>query len=232
MKRKFSLVLSICIALAGLCAMLFGFSSNTVMAERPGKPQMAIIVNTLENELNIDGDCSLREAITAANDNMATDACPAGNGVITDTITFSVVGTVTLTEQLLVTAGGPLLIDGGGVITVDGGSNVRVLSLALGTVTTLKNLILANGYVGNPDTGGGIHNNGMLYVNNCTLLGNSATGGGGIYNEYGELTIANSTLSGNNADTGGGIYNYSMLTITGTTISENSAIAAGGIRQL
>ena len=32
-------------------------------------PAAAIVVDTLQDELNDDGDCSLREAITAANNN-------------------------------------------------------------------------------------------------------------------------------------------------------------------
>jgi CSLREA domain-containing protein len=54
------------------------------------------VVDTLEDELNTDGDCSLREAIEAANTNAGVDACPAGDGVLTDTISFNVAGTISL----------------------------------------------------------------------------------------------------------------------------------------
>src|SRR5690349_2104905 len=37
-----------------------------------------ITVTTTQDELNIDGDCSLREAIQAANTNVMVDQCPAG----------------------------------------------------------------------------------------------------------------------------------------------------------
>ena len=43
-----------------------------------------IIVNTTDDELNVDGDCSLREAIEAANGDAVVDSCPAGSG--TDTV--------------------------------------------------------------------------------------------------------------------------------------------------
>ena len=88
-------------------------------------PGRAIVVNTLQDEQNGDGDCSLREAVTAANTNAAVDACPAGQ-VVTDTITFGVAGTITVTSQLSVTAGGPLVIDGSNVITTSGGGTTRV----------------------------------------------------------------------------------------------------------
>ena len=59
-------------------------------ARTSAAPSEAIVVNTLDDELNSDEDCSLREAITAANTNLKVDACPAGELTSTDTITFSV----------------------------------------------------------------------------------------------------------------------------------------------
>src|SRR3989338_6962424 len=43
-----------------------------------------ITITTINDELNADGDCSLREAIESANTDTAIDACLAGAG--TDTI--------------------------------------------------------------------------------------------------------------------------------------------------
>jgi predicted outer membrane repeat protein len=60
----------------------------------------------------------------------------------------------------------------------------------------------------------------------------SGSSGGAIYNAYNPLgdtvTVTNSTLSGNSATYGGGIYNDGMLTITNSTLSNNSASSAGG----
>src|SRR5512147_2432705 len=56
----------------------------------------SIAVTTTTDELNTDGDCSLREAIRAANTNVAVDACAAGQNDQTDTITVPA-GTYTLT---------------------------------------------------------------------------------------------------------------------------------------
>ncbi len=39
-----------------------------------------ITVNTFDDGLETNANCSLREAIRAANLNMAVDACPAGSG--------------------------------------------------------------------------------------------------------------------------------------------------------
>ena len=58
----------------------------------------SITVTTIDDELNSDGDCSLREAITAANTNAAVDNCPAGDDGATDTITLANGATYSLTE--------------------------------------------------------------------------------------------------------------------------------------
>ena len=42
----------------------------------------AISGNTTADELNEDGDCSLREAIRAANLDQAVDGCPAGKWMV------------------------------------------------------------------------------------------------------------------------------------------------------
>ncbi|TRU38100.1 MAG: hypothetical protein EWV50_12350 [Microcystis aeruginosa Ma_MB_F_20061100_S20] len=62
---------------------------------------------------------------------------------------------------------------------------------------TLNNLYISN------KAGRGIHNQyGTLTITNSTITGNTAGWGGGIYNQYdGTLTITNSTISGNKAHT-------------------------------
>ena len=82
--------------------------------------------------------------------------------------------------------------------------------------------------------GGGIFNDvGNLTIYNCTVSGNTATYGGGGIENSGTLTITGaSTVSGNTAYYhGGGIRNSNSgtLTITGaSTISGNSAASNGG----
>lgn len=49
----------------------------------PAARASTITVNTTGDELNEDGDCSLREAIRATNLDQAVDGCPAGNGADT-----------------------------------------------------------------------------------------------------------------------------------------------------
>jgi len=56
-----------------------------------------IPVTTTTDENTVDGDCSLREAVLAANTNAMVDVCPAGQNDQTDTITVPA-GTYTLTR--------------------------------------------------------------------------------------------------------------------------------------
>ena len=163
-------------------------------------------------------DCSLREAINAAN------ALAGAN-----TITFSVSGTITLTSTLpTMTDAAGLTMDGTGqTLTISGNNAVRVMQVGVGTSLTLNNLTIANGIGGG---GGGILNNGTATITNSTFSGNSATSfGGGIMNDGSgsTLTIANSIFSGNSG-TGAGIFNSSgTLTITNSTFSGNSGSGAG-----
>lgn len=66
-----------------------------------------------------------------------------------------------------------------------------------------------------------------LMIEDCTISGNHAYDGGGIYIASSSLTITNCTISGNSVlgsgAAGGGVYSeYASLTITNCTISENS----------
>ena len=97
-----------------------------------------------------------------------------------------------------------------------------------GTLTITKSAFSRNSA---PNGGGGIDNFGSLTISNSTFLGNSATSafGGGILNDD-TLTITSSTFSGNSSNYGGGaIENYATLTITSSTFSGNSSAAGGGI---
>ena len=177
------------------------------LAIKPVETQANLLVTTLEDETTPNGNCSLREAIQAANDNTPVDSCPAGDPVITDTITFGVQGTIDLASQLSIIDGGPVVIDGAGQITLDGGNGTCLINTDFGVVAALQGLSLTNGYAGQ---GGGIYNRGALVVSNSIISNNNSSfTGGGIYNgTTGTITIQNSTLSGNSAvDDGGGIYN-------------------------
>jgi CSLREA domain-containing protein len=63
------------VSAASLIALLM--SSSLAWAQPNGAN--VITVNTDEDEANTDGDCSLREALEAADTNAAVDGCDAGS---------------------------------------------------------------------------------------------------------------------------------------------------------
>ena len=183
-----------------------------------------ITVNSLTDP-GITGDhfCSLREAITNANAKADTSRgdCAAGSG--NDTIVFNLSGTIALVSNLP-SIQHTLEIDGTGqAITIDGGGASQGF-LNFSGVVTLNNLTIANGHsaAGN---GGGVFNNGSLTVTNCTFVGNTAAGGGAIYNgaPAGTLAVTNCTFSGNVSAAGGAIESAHGGTVTSSTFANNSS---------
>ncbi len=90
-----------------------------------------ITVNTTADDDTVNGNCTLREAIQAANTDTAVDACTAGSG--TDTIAFAIPGaglhTIAPTSQLpTITA--PVILDGttqaGASCTTAGGLKIEL----------------------------------------------------------------------------------------------------------
>jgi len=97
--------------------ILVGLSHSTVQA-------VGIAVNTTADDNTVNGNCTLREALIAADDNVTKDACGLGGTV--DTISFNInastdpgcnAGTGVCTIQLATEL--PVL-DGSGSITIDG----------------------------------------------------------------------------------------------------------------
>lgn len=205
--------------------------------------QSTLLVTTLEDEIDNDGDCSLREAVEAANINLPVDACGSGD-VLTDTIVFDVNGIITVTSQLTVLDGGPLVVDGGDAIAITvsdaeiiwyavSGSDITLQSLTMRDVlgTALGNL---SGHVILTDTifenntylnygNGGIYNDGIMVINNSKFSGNKGEMGGAIYNDTGAtLTVSNCIFNNNDAVVfGGAIENQGYMLIIDSTFSGN-----------
>ncbi len=203
-------------------------------------------VNTLaDNEYNTCaiGNCTLREAISAAN------LLPGD-----DTINLTgLSGTITL-------AGGNLLvsdsvtINGPGArnLSVSGGNLSRVFLISgVGVTATINRISVVDGNaqvvliggISIGDGGGILNTNGAtLNLNEVHVSNNTATTlGGGIATRaiLGVKTTTNilcSLVDGNNAAAGGGgisnlgttILSSAVTTISNTTVSNNTALAEGG----
>ena len=195
-----------------------------------------------------DGDCSLREAVKAANataeDEIINFAIPADD----PNCTPDGACTITLTNgELTIADNGSLTINGSGEkrLTISGNNASRVFSVESEAEATITDLSVTNG---NPAgakeageraegglSGGGILNGGTLTLSNLTLSGNTTPGsGGGVTNNH-ILTMTNSTVSGNTAGYGGGIENSMTLNLSAVTVTNNNATlsacdtCAGGI---
>ncbi|MCY3976811.1 MAG: right-handed parallel beta-helix repeat-containing protein [Chloroflexi bacterium] len=172
--------------------------------------------------------CSLADAITAANSDVAAGRCPAGNGA--DTITFR--DDVILRRELP-NISSDITFEGSGFSLSRFGSKqvviaaFRLLKIESGATVAIKNLSLRNGEVGH--YGGAIHNKGALTISGSTLRDNRAAYyGGAIYNK-GTLTISNSTLRNNKTSFyGGAIYNADSLMISNSILRDNEASWYGG----
>ena len=192
-----------------------------------------ITVNSLSDASNAsDGLCTLREAITAANNNAASGAvageCAAGSSSGSDVIDLTNVnGTINLTGALpnissSMTITGP----GSSQLTVrrNTGGDYRIFTITNVSVTiaglTATNGKTADGATGSSGgaggDGGAILNGGTLTLSDIVLSGNR-TGNGGT----------GTSFAGGAAGSGGAIANTSSLTMMNSLVTGNN-IGSGG----
>lgn len=184
------------------------------------------------------GDCSLREAILAANSGLTAP-------VYKSIITFDVDGTFTLTRpgdddvgwvgDLDITAEVIVLGNGPDRTIIDGGGIDRVFHILGGAGALIQNVTIQNGLVSS--WGGGIYNDGSrLTLNNSVVKNNIVSpprDGAGIASRNNAITaITHSTLGPDNVSSnqGGGLFNQdSTMTVDTSTVSGNSAATGGGL---
>ena len=202
-------------------------------------------------DIGVDANCTLAQAITAANTDAAVDgsSCPAGSGA--DVIALSADITLTAPLPSITTE---IKIEGGGYV-ISGDDAYRIFDVGAAGFLTINNLAMTRGLA---DSGGAIAvNAGSAIVTDSTLSGNSAgQNGGAIAVGSGVVIITGSALSGNSAgqnggaiavssgvviinssafvgnaavQNGGGMYSSGNLTLTNSTFSENSAAGGGGL---
>jgi CSLREA domain-containing protein len=220
-----------------LLAALFATTAlNTRPAVQVHALGTSITVNTFEDSIppdTSDGKCSLREAITNANDDTVPPTygnCAAGTG--NDSIFFAGTGTIVLAAQLpTITDPDGLTVDGDRKVTIHGNYLNRLFSIQVAALT-LKNLKLFGGYTDVNSTGGSVvyNNSGTLIVANSEFYFNQGLNGAAIYNGNGTLTVANSLFLENTAyATGGAVHiNGGTATMSNNTFSKNLAGVNGG----
>ncbi len=233
----------------------------------PSSPAASITVTTFLDEYADPGPgagCSLREAITAANTDAAFGGCPAGS-FETDIIDLpagaygltiagadenaNATGDLDLTTGTFDIRGSPT------VWTIIGANGLdRVFDVR--TRTTLRDLFIIGGQTfadeAQAGAGGGIYSTATLNLIHVQVLGNAtadgpASGGGGIFNAAGWLSlsegssVSNNTVGdGNTIGCGGGIYtqrsgdeggldiHYSSILGNACGVTANSFSGIGG----
>jgi CSLREA domain-containing protein len=194
-----------------------------------------ITVNTTADDYATNGNCTLGEAITAANTNAVVDNCTAGESG-SDTIDLTGIGGgIFLLNNL------PIIIED---LTIKGPGSGSLLVNANGT---LANIFRINSpgndqtvnIIGLRITGGAVTGYGggiyvfpgdTLNLSDCSIDNNTATlDGGGLENDQGKVKLTGCTVSQNTGARGGGIFNINgTLELENTTLEGNTATVQGG----
>jgi CSLREA domain-containing protein len=212
----------------------------------PVTPALAATITptVLTDDNTVNGNCTLREAVRAANENTIVDTCAAGSfGADTITLgagtyTLSVgpagddaaaTGDLDITESVTITGAGSsaTAIDGAGIDRV---FEVDPLSAAAAVTAELAGLTVRGGDAGTDD-GGGLRTQDGLVLTSVVVTANDGDDGGGI-ELIGDpaLTMTGTAVTANTSlDDGGGIDNGTgIVTMTDSTVSGNTAGGPGG----
>jgi CSLREA domain-containing protein len=232
------LFISICVALVVFVSLWISQDPASAASDKGTLTPAAstITVNSTADVANSsDGLCTLREAITAANNNTASGVtageCVAGSSSGSDAINFSVTGTINLTGALPgissdISMNGP----GSGALTVrrDTGGTYRIFLINGGNIS-ISGMTITNGRtldavpnnsnnVG-PSGGGILQNSGSLLLTDVVLTGNTT----GI----GYTDLSSSSSFGGFGGFGGGIDAAGTLTMINCVVSNNTTGRGG-----
>ena len=179
---------------AGLLASL-AFSFTSVQSADTAVYTVSKTADTNDGTCN--ADCSLREAILAANQNAAIDtiSIPAG------TYTLSISGKE---ENLGATGDLDILNDviltgaGSGSTIINANSIDRAIEITETATVTITGVTIQNGLLPEKEIGGGgILSHGDLHITNSTIKNNYGVRGAGIFNSLGKLTINECIIENN-----------------------------------
>jgi CSLREA domain-containing protein len=216
--------------------LIFLFILGTSLISNAATFTVTKITDTNDGTCN--ADCSLREAIAAANAAVSDDIIDFSPALFGTAQTITLGGTALDVEN-----NGSLIINGTGAnsLAISANSSSRVFFFQ-GATVTLNSVTVRDGKISGNGDGAGIFNNyGTVIINNSTIIDNLANepgfqnSGGGIFNR-GTMTVNNSIIRHNIANTeGGGIANGgggstkgAVLHINNSTFDTNSSPLNGG----
>jgi len=119
--------------------------------------------------------------------------------------------------------------EGATLTIIDGGGTMPGLDIGAGTTVDVYDLTIQNAV--NTVYGGGIRNQGTLWMAECIIQNNYAPGGGGLFSNH-STTLLGNIIQGNSAAVGGGIYIDGPLVMEDVVVRDNhvsgdSAIGGG-----
>jgi hypothetical protein len=153
-----------------------------------------------------------------------------------DAVSLNCPTDTTIPFSSLITVSNSVTLDASGsagTVTIDGGGTTELFLVNSDASLTLKQLVLTNGHATQYHHGV-LTNEGTLDVENSTISNGAVDANNGIQSSgidnYGTLTVANSTFSDNNGglDTGA-IYNSGTASVSASTFSGNSGWVGGAI---
>jgi CSLREA domain-containing protein len=174
------------------------------------------------NDGTCDSNCSLREAVNAAN------ATPDDDIIVFDPAYFNTHRTITLGgSEIMILANGSLTINGtgSGLLTISGNNASRIFSTNRDVVAFVDGITFTNGNgVGALNSGraGAVFNvGGTLTLSNCVFVNNTAANGGAVNNssaaspsQPSDLTINNCHFAFNSVtSSGGALQNFTNNTV-------------------
>jgi CSLREA domain-containing protein len=177
------------------------------------------------------GECTLRAAIQEANAFEGADTISLPQGTITLSIPgmdedASATGDLDITDELVIN--GATTLVGERLTTITGGQLDRVFHILPEINVEINHVIITDGKEQGWFGGGGIYNQGNLFLDSSDILENSTGADGGGIRNSGNLSIENSAILKNAATQGGGIFNSGILSAYITNINENISLGPGG----
>jgi CSLREA domain-containing protein len=205
-----------------------------------------ITVTSYSDTTANDGQCTLREAITAANTNTASGAaageCVAGSTgldtIVFDVLEFCPIGGCTISLVLdLPDISSAMSIVGPGadslIVQPAAGARIRIFNVSTGSATiptSISGFTIRNGDTRDVDGGGGVRNAApVLNLTNCLFQNNKTSGtsnspqGGGLLNAAGTVNVTNCTFNQGAAIRGAGIFNNGTLNVADSIFTANVA---------
>ena len=191
-----------------------------------------ILVNSTADVANAaDGLCTLREAIAAANNNVASGAvageCAAGSSSGSDTIDLTgVSGTIAISTALPAISSNTIVNGpGAAVLTIQKTGNFSAIGINSPAIVSIAGLKLQG--IGNPQIGVpgnyGISSGGTLNLSNCTVTGF----GTGVTNGQNTMTISNCLITANTAGSGISV-GQGTVNLVNSVVSNNDSHGAFG----